>query len=230
MIVTAKWSMVSFYVSNGNKAIENAFRKQDKILTHKLIGLSIWLLSTLRYTLGITFKYLETCNIWQPVGPGDTRQLAYTVFPWHITAHLQDDAVSQLTVLTQYFVACTEYETLHWQVLLHHILPGEPFWPSHKRIIKHVPRGKTKSSVRQHLKCKPIFNTTHTGHIYNQLQWNKYLKINCNTYNVRMLQCCQKTNFKWNFPSKCRIVNPWLLMDFMFLNELSYHLNARKAI
>jgi len=41
MIVTAKWSMVSFYVSNGNKAIENAFRKQDKILTHKLIGLSI---------------------------------------------------------------------------------------------------------------------------------------------------------------------------------------------
>ena len=40
MIVTEKWITVSFYVSNGNQAIENAFRKQDKILTDKLIGLS----------------------------------------------------------------------------------------------------------------------------------------------------------------------------------------------
>lgn len=122
--------MVSFYVSNGNQAIENAFRKQDKILTDKLIGLSIWLLSTLRYTLGIAFKYLETCNIWQPVGPGDTRQLAYTctAFPWNIIAHLPVDAVSQLTVLTQYFVACTKYDNLNWQAHLHHILPDEPFW------------------------------------------------------------------------------------------------------
>lgn len=117
MIVTEKWITVSFYVSNGNQAIENAFRKQDKILTDKLIGLSTWLLSTLRYTLGITLKYLETCNIWQHVGPGDTRQLAYTVFPWNIIAHLPDDAESQLTVLTQYFVACTEYDNLNWQVL-----------------------------------------------------------------------------------------------------------------
>lgn len=145
-------------------------------------------------------------------------------------AHLQDDAVSELTALTQYFVACTEYGNLHWQVLLHHILPGEPFWPSHKRIIQHVPRDKTKYSVPEQLNCKPVFNAPHRTYLQKAAKKKKYLKINCNTYNVRVLQCCQKTNFKWNFPSKCRIFNPWLLMDFMFLNELSYHLNARKAI
>jgi len=41
MIVTEKWIRVSLYVSNGNQAIEKAFRKWDKILTDKLIGLSI---------------------------------------------------------------------------------------------------------------------------------------------------------------------------------------------
>ena len=125
----------------------------------------MWLLGTLRYTLGITFKHLVICNIWHPISPGDTRQLAYTVFPWNIIAHLQDDALSQFTVLTQYFVTYTEYENLNWQVLLHHILPGEPFWLSHKRILKHVPRDKTKSSVPAQLKCKLIFNAPHRTYL-----------------------------------------------------------------
>jgi hypothetical protein len=64
--------------------------------------------------------------------------------------------------------------------------------------------------------------------ILQTLTCGRSTNINSNTYNIGVFQSGQKTNFKWNFSSKCWIINPWLLMDFLLLNKLCYHLKTRQ--